>query len=552
MKLIFLLLIFAFSYNTHSQGWYPKESCLDSPYLIFSNELKEFGIIDADSIVVIPAKYDEIYFKRSDRDTCRSNDSIAVLVSEKGSEVINLNTFKKVTPPGFVQFVNDYIFYKDSLTWGVYDLSFSLVVENLPGTPLVHKIEWLLPKFGFGKRFHDQRNRYQTEKWEHENEWLKEYPYNLKPTKDIIRYQVIDEPYLTSEKEYLKYLKKRNRNPLDYPDEITNGLVNLINGKKTRAIYHRIQPVIYNNEIYFWCIRFEKLLKQGYSMPAAGYIDVYDKNLKKVNEIHFDKFSPELQSNVILDQILGERGINELLTIERKEKYGAYNGKGSRIIPSKMDSIEYLGKNIYKVTEEQKVTLYNSSGDQVLEGEYNAIKYSHLYFPEVIVQVSSNLNSWSIVGQDGEKKHSNLDWIDYSNGWATFERPNESLKELPHPKYRCIKNNKYCVIFNNEIVKIDSSNYYFDFPTAKVAHHLINKTGDVLFEFSYIAVLNDKYYYGKLNENTGVVANVEGTKLKKIENISKIIGISSDKLKVFFADQSIKYFNPEKWEWESH
>lgn len=372
MKTIYLLLFFSFSCFTFSQGWIPQPTCSDSPYLVFRNDSEKFGVIDTDSNIVIPAKYDAIYFKRSANDTCRVNDSIAVLVSENKGEVINLRSLEKIKPSGEIQFIGDYIFYKDSLAWGVYDLKFNhlVKVKDFSGDPLVmhnYFVEWSIIDFDSYDFF---RNRFVTEKWEERVKVLEVHPVNLNAFKNIVSYRVLDESYARSQRAYSKYQKKIKRNPLKYRGNELNGLINLSNLKKIKAKYHRINPVLYNNEIYFWCFRFKELLKKDYHAIGKGDIRIYDINFKNVNKVSFDIYPTMFDHNFISEQILNPVSIGELFIIAKNGKYGAYNGYGTEVIPATNDSIEYLSNNLYKVTNKQRKTLYNSEGAQALEGGY--------------------------------------------------------------------------------------------------------------------------------------------------------------------------------------
>lgn len=378
MKIIFLLITLTFSHFGLTQGWHPKPSCSDSPFLAFKSESQKFGIIDAKGEIIIPALYQAVYFNRSYRDTCAVNDSLAILISEKGSEIINLKTLKKISLQGTVMIIDNYIYDYDSLKLDVYNLNFSQLFSSLHSKPMFLKtssLEWQIPEF-----CPDEICFYQSEEWKDGYFWYNDPAFHLNINEDVIGYQIIEKPHTSSNKEIKKYARKRARHPLDYPPDITSGLINLSTRKKTKVIYHKINPGVYNGEIYYWCIRFEKLIYPNYLQPASGYIDVLNSSLKKMNHIQFDQLPSVLNFNLAIEQVFSHYGdTNLLIPVVYKNKFGAFNGSGEEIIQKGKDSINYLRNGLYKVWENNEYKLFNSFGDEVPLGDHSEIKKSENY-----------------------------------------------------------------------------------------------------------------------------------------------------------------------------
>jgi hypothetical protein len=544
MRLYILFVFYFILFSGYAQSWMPKPSCAYSPFSVFKDDSGKFGVIDADSSITIPALYEDIYIQHYVNDSCGINDSIAILIGNDGHELVNLRSFKRLKPPGSVQIVQDYIFYKDSLTWGVYDLSFRPLIKNSPGAPMF--LFSIFDEFRFIDFSSDWVSFYQTEKWSENSAWFMEYPNYVEPPQNIIAYEITDIEYSTTEKKYAKHLKGLKSNPLEYRSDFKEGLMDITNGEKTKAIYTFIAPTIWNGEIYYWCVRHLKKKYPNQFGPVSGYIDILNKELKNIKTIEFDDTPSELMLNSAMNQ-LSTNNPQKLIIVESNGKFGAYNSFGKQIIPNNKDSIVAVG-NFYNVTEDERVTLYNSEGVQLLKGNYYQLNFGASNSAEIIVQIDSTLNSWCVANFDGNLKHLNCTIIYYSNYWGGDEQPKDKLKSLSPPVYRCIRDNHYYVTIDDEMIKVDSSNYVFNLPTTMIGQFLINKEGGILLNFNSLRLSHYNFYWGYRN-GIGLIVKTDGTGLIEIENIHDIKISHSNKIIITFRDKSVKFFDYDKWEW---
>lgn len=544
MKYGFLFALILNSFYGVTQPWTPMRTCVDSPFFSFQNDQHKYGVMDRDSNIVVPAVYNFVYLNRTPNDTCAITNSLAVFGTDTSQFAMNLNTLDRTKSYPFITIVNQYVYYSDSVQWGVYDSNISLIFHSMNGTPGVlegRSISFSLIEFG--EQWHDY---YQGEQLEVSKMWLQELPNPVKIDENIICFSVDESPQYTTERDFQKYLNWRKRHPLAYPPGNMFGLINLSNGIIKKARYHLIMPTLYNDKFYYWCVRLEKLTDPNRMSPANGFVDVYDSYLNKVKRMDIDHstFGWSFAMNQI---IMRDRDSNLLIQVKQNDKTSCYLPNGKKIISEK-DSVNYLGLGLYISWEENKAKLLNSNGVQILKGEYNQIRYYYNYYPNLIVKTNSTPNSWCVVDLDGAQSHTNCTKIWYYNGWSNYETPQESLQSLPPPTFRCIRNNKLHVVIDEKMILLDSNNYHFNLPTIGINNHLININGEVVFEYTFLRNVNDDFYWGR-HKNTGIISSINGEIVQTIEDIYNIQFLESGMVEIIFQNRSKKYFNPVEWKW---
>jgi len=327
------------------------------------NEDGKQGVIDTDSNIVIQPKYKSVFIDRepiidSTGYASGMNGILAILIDENGQTGVNLNSLEKSPLHRNMAIIKNHFYYHDSTHWGIYDSNFDLVVENMSGQPMVlsSNLEWTIIPFNS-----DYYSFYMPEKWKLEEKGQIEKFSNFEIFEQIIAYTLVVEYAGTNDEKYIKWVK---RNPVKFRYTRRFGLFDLSNQKRINPNYHDLYPVLFNREIYFWCVKYKKHDNTEDPEAFIGHIDVRNSDLKKVKRLYFDQLPQEINNYFFFYESHKFDESKILYLLEFKDKMCAFNARGEIVIP-KSDSIISLENGTYKVWEGEEVKVVNFNGEVV-------------------------------------------------------------------------------------------------------------------------------------------------------------------------------------------
>lgn len=359
MKLVVIIPLFLLSLYGFSQRWQPSEVCPNSPFFIFKNDEGKSGVIDSDSNIVIQPIHENVFIARKPLiDSCAINEELAILINENSQIGVNLNSLQKTSNHRSMAIINNDFYFQDSTYWGIYDSNVRIIVDKMPGEPMVINplyFEWaLIPSLNANNS--EYYSFYIPEKWRlYENDLIRN---NNNFNDKVIAYTLVKEYAGTN---YEKFEKWVNRNPVKHRFSRYFGLYDYSSGRKLKPDYHEISPIVFENELFYWCLEYTAIKNSNNSELISAYVDVRNSDLKKLKRLNFDQI-PQNKSSFLFDYQIGSQNSELLIVLEYNSRFQAFDLKGETII-SKSDRITLLENGTYEVWRGEELMFFNNKGE---------------------------------------------------------------------------------------------------------------------------------------------------------------------------------------------